>query len=317
MACLEIDVLIQQINNMKRLLVIGAAMLLAGAVVRACDMCGGGGGDQYIGLLPAFNRNIAGLQYLSASYSGTFPALLVDMNGDDHTKDHYHTMQAWARHRLGKHYQVFVFVPYQYNRRVLNGAGSVNSGIGDLTVMVNRVFVATETGLWKHTLFGGAGIKLPTGKSAGTNSSVMPATNPGTGTYDFIFNGNYTLQLGKVGLNADVSGVMTNPTREHYKYGNRFSTSVTGFYAIQPGNFRLTPQLGLRQEYANQDYYNYERGWLNTGTGGNILSATVGVLAGYRNYGVRLNYLLPVSQYYADGQVVCNGKAEAGFFILF
>ncbi len=307
----------QQNDNMKRFIVFTAAIVMAGMGVYACDMCGGAAGNQYIGLLPGFNRNFAGIQYLSGSFSGTFPSFLIDKPNDEHTNDHYNTVQAWGRHRMGRYYQVFAFVPYQYNVRYGGGLRSVNSGLGDITLLLNRVFMSPKEGKWKQTLFGGAGVKLPTGLHAASNDGSMPSMNPGTGTCDFTFNTNYTLLCRKAGINMDVSGTVTTKASNNYKFGNRLGAGLSGFYALQIGECRVTPQAGLRYEYATEDYYNYERNWVNTASGGYVLSATAGAQVSYKNYGLRVNCLLPVNQHYAAGQIVANYKTEAGIFFLF
>ncbi len=305
---------------MKKLFVIAFAIFFAQSVV-ACDMCGGGAGSQYIGLLPGLNRNFVGIQFLTGSFTSRFPSVYHLMpRPDEVTNDSYNTLQVWGRHKIGKNYQVFAFIPYQYNVKNRNGERLYNSGMGDVTLLLNRTIINAEKAGWQHTVFGGAGIKLPTGsnKSIEENAQSTFATmKPGTGTWDFLFNANYTIQNKNLGVNLDPSVTLTTTTAEGYKVGNRYSIGAVAFGKIIARKFLITPQAGVRYEYATQDYYNYKQKWTNIYSGGSILYSSVGVQVAYRSLGIRLICNLPLAQHYADGKITANSKLEIGFFVTF
>lgn len=304
---------------MKRILFAIAMAIVAGNAGRACDVCGCAAGAQYLGLLPQYKWNFAGLQQQYGDFSSSHPSAYLGRPYEQAT-DQYHTFQAWGRVNAGRRYQVFAFVPYRYNVHHEDSSTYSKSGIGDISLLVNRVFLEEAGHNWTHTLQGGAGIKLPTGNYAGVSSADkagLPNLQPGTGSWDFITNVNYTLRHNKVGANLDASYTFTTASSGNYKYGNRLATGLLGFYTVQIKSIALMPQAGVRYEYTLHDYDNYSKKWLNEQSGGYMCYATAGVQAYYKRVGLRLTYQLPVSQHYGSGYVTAKQKMESGIFFLF
>jgi len=299
--------------------IIATALLAAGNYAHACDMCGGGGGSQYIGLLPAFTRSFAGVQYNHNHLTGLFASPYKGRPAES-TTDTYNTLQLWGRHSIGR-YQIFAFVPWQHNTRTGdNGTNLKRSGIGDMTLLLNRIFIQTSEGTYRHTFFGGGGVKLPTGhytplSESGTSQSQSLST--GTGSWDMMLNANYTLQKGNSGINTDASALITTTSPDAYRYGSRLSAGVSVFHSWQVAGIRITPQAGSRYEYAMTDFFDYQKQYINDASGGNILYATAGVQATRKRIGLRASLLLPVHYSYADGTLTPNYKTETGLFFLF
>ncbi len=301
---------------MKRIVQCTVFAVLIVHSVYACDMCGGTSGNQYIGLLPAFNRNFIGVQYLTGKQSGTYPTGLFDKT-EEHTTDYYNTVQLWGKHRIGQKYMIFAFVPYQTNIRVKDGIRSSYSGLGDMTIVLNRTFLNRNGGSLKHTIFGGVGVKLPTGNATKNSERSLPGVNPGTGTWDFSANANYTARYKNGGVNVAISGVLSTVASDKYKVGNRLNTAITGFYSTELGRFVLSPQLGCRYEYATQDFYNYQHSWINDYSGGQVLYGTAGLQVVIKNIGMRLTYMIPMLQQFNGNQVSAIFKANIGLFTTF
>ncbi len=303
---------------MRPFIVLIAAIMLCNEV-RACDMCGGGSSGQYIGLLPAFSRNFAGLQYSHAAFHGSFPSAYSG-RPNERTTDHYNTLQAWGRQRIGSRYQVFAFVPYQYNVRYKDGIRRQTSGLSDITVLATRILLDRHTGPWQHMAFAGLGAKLPTGAYAnnnGTSADAAPALSPGTGSWDALLTANYTLRKGRAGVNLEGGYTIATPSPDKYRYGNKLNADLTALYTANAGRWTLMPQAGARYEYAAADLYNYERGWVNDYSGGQRLYGLFGLQVARGSCGLRLAGLLPVSQHYAGGEITARYKTETTFFILF
>ena len=140
---------------------------------------------------------------------------------------------------------------------------------------------------------------------------------PGTGSWDFMVNANYTLSHRKVGLNADAAYTFTTVNKESYKYGNRFNAGLIAFYSLKVKSVNIIPQAGLRYDYTLHDYDNYDRKWLNDQSGGYMCFASAGVQAYYKKTGARFTYQLPLSQHYGAGYVTAQQKLDAGIFLLF
>jgi len=288
----------------------------------ACDVCGCSASNQYLGLLPQLHWNFAGLQYEYSSFSSTHPALFEGLP-DEHAADYYNTVQAWGRYNIGKRMQVFAFVPYHFNRDHADSSHSETSGIGDISLLIDGIVIKDKgnTGAWGHQLIAGGGIKLPTGRNTGITAPDrlgLPNLQPGTGSWDFIVNTNYTVRYKKLGLNLDAAYTFTTANKHDFKYGNRLNAGLLVYYSPKlKGKISLLPQAGMRYSYTLHDYDNYSKKWLNEQSGGYLMYAEVGIQAYYNQFGLRLNYQLPLSQYYGAGYVSAGAKTEAGIFILF
>ena len=307
---------------MKRILWL---VLLASAMVPAaygCDVCGCSASNQYLGILPRANLNFIGFQYQYNSFKSDHPSLFEN-RPNERGKDDYNTFQLWGRYNIGKRLQVFAFLPYRLNvHRQDDSLRSVSSGLGDVSLLVNAVIIKEDATdhKWKHQLLAGGGVKAPTGRYTGISAldrQGLPNMQPGTGSWDFMINANYTVKRNSIGANADLAYTMTLPNGENYKYGNRLNAGLLAFYAIKAKNATILPQAGLRYEYTLHDYDNYPRRWLNEQSGGYMCFATLGIQAYYNQLGARVTCQLPVAQYYGSGYVTARQKIDAGIFFLF
>lgn len=294
--------------------------LLAAAHCMACNVCGCTASNQYLGILPQTENHFVGLQYQYRSFTSEHPD--EGMNGGSaFSEERYRTFQLWGKANIGKRLRLFAFVPYVINDKKENNALSHTSGISDITLLANvRLMDKESSNNWWHNLQAGGGLKLPTGRydaASVTAADGLPNMQPGTGSWDFIANANYTIRHKKVGANVDASCTATTTNSSGYKYGNRLSTGVLAFYWWQKNNFSLLPQAGCRIDIAGADYDNYATGNLSDMTGGSQIYAAVGVQAYYKKLGFQLSAYKPLAQHYADGLVKNKFKTEAGLYLLF
>lgn len=293
-------------------------LCLACTSATACDVCGGGAGAQGLGILPQLYNNFAGLQYQHRNFSSIHPSLNGETPGAA-SKDYYNTLQLWGRCKLAERVSLFAFVPYQVNKQVVGGSATIQQGLGDMSLLGSVAILKKATETRKQVWLAGAGVKLPTGRSSANalQGSGLPETMPGTGTVDVLANTNYTHGFGAMGLNLDASYIFTTPNAASYKYGNRLGVAGRVFYTAQKEKWVIVPQAGIKYEYSLHDYDNYKRKWLNTQTGGSIVSATVGMQLYYSKVGLQLNYYYPIAQQYAAGFVKARQQADAGVLLLF
>lgn len=297
------------------------ALWCVAATANACDVCGGAAGGQGLGILPMYYRNFAGLQYQYRSFNSVQEQ--VDENkSPGQSREYYNTVQVWGRVHVSKRVQLFAFLPYQFNRRSFGSTAYNYNGAGDVSVWANATVLKTEDDCdcnWRHMLVAGGGLKAPTGKYASHANDKADILNimPGTGTWDFALNANYTLRYRKAGINTEASYTLTTADAESYKYGNKLTAALRGFYALQYGRFTILPQAGLRSDYSLHDYDNYKRKWLNEQSGGYILYATAGAQAYYGRVGLQVSYNKPVAQHYGGGNVKALQFADGGLFFLF
>lgn len=307
---------------MKRIIAILLLTCTTALQVTACDVCGCSASNQYLGILPQFHWNFAGVQYQYSSFSSTHPSLF-EGKPDEHSQDYYHTLQAWGRYNAGRRFQVFLFVPYHYNIDHADSSSGHSSGLGDVSLLLNRVLLkdAGTDNKWGQQLIAGGGVKLPTGHNTGITAPDrygLPNLQPGTGSWDFMVNANYTLRYKNRGVNLDCAYTFTTANKDEFKYGNRLNTGLMAYYSVRlKHGFSLLPQAGLRYDYTLHDYDNYNKKWLNEQSGGYLCYGNIGLQAYYNRLGLRVNYQLPLGQHYGSGYVKAGQKTEAGIFLLF
>lgn len=297
-------------------------LLCSSSMTYACDVCGCSLGNQSLGLLPKMGSNFIGLQYQQLNYSSVSRSL-SEWQPDTYANEQYRSTVVWGRYYIGKNWQLFAFIPYRFNTYQSGSTVINNNGVGDISLLINYSILRTannSSNKLKQWLQVGAGVKAPTGKYTGISErerSGLPTMQPGTGSWDIPVNLNYTVQYNKAGINADVSYNLTTANRDNYKYGNKLTARLTGFYRIMTGKLSIIPQVAISNQYALHDYDNYKRKWLNEETGGYILSARAGVQLYWGKVGAQVLYSNPITQSYGGGNITAGQRIDAGLMFLF
>jgi hypothetical protein len=304
---------------MKQIICLAFLLLGLSVPMWACDACGCSASSQYLGILPQFNWNFVGFQYQYNSFSASTPSPFEN-KPKEVSGEYYNTVQVWGRYNIGKNYQVFAFIPYRYNLHRGTDTNTTNSGIGDASFLVNRVFIRKENSSYKQLLLAGGGVKLPTGSNVGISTLDrlgLPNMQAGTGSWDLTLNANYTISHKSSGLNFDAAYTFTTANKYDYKYGNRLNAGMLVFHSFHTKGFTLLPLVGMRYEYSLHDYDSYSRKWLNDQSGGYICYATAEFQAYYKHLGLRVAYHLPVAYDYGAGYITPGAKTETSFFITY
>jgi hypothetical protein len=288
----------------KALVLILVFVFVIVAAGMSCPICGCGGGNVYLGLLPDFKYQFIGLRFHTTQYH-------TQLIGDpsQYSTNDYHTIELWGGIRLGKKFQLLAFVPYYLNRQVDDDGTSYTHGLGDITVLGQyRIFSSSNHLSPRKSiiqqLWIGGGIKLPTGPF---NANVLDSNTTvadinaqiGTGSVDFLINGTYSLNIRNFGVSLTANYKVNTINMDHYKYGNKFQSNLIGFYQFSGMKVTKTPNLGLGYENVA---INQLEGKGVPYTGSRILTAIAGVEFSAGKIGLGINGQLPLAQNFAEGQ---------------
>lgn len=294
-----------------RILLTAITLLIATSTF-ACDICGCSGAGNTLGILPHYQRSFIGFRTMYQSYQNVNP-----LYENDNIQDYFVQNNLWGRVALGKRWQLIGVLPYNINHRTFNN--QTLYGIGDVSVLANYTIINTIDSMktFRHHLMVGTGAKLPTGDfMADELFQDIPANfRLGTGSFDALMNMIYTLQVQGFVFSANANYRLTteNKTRE-YKFGNQFSGTAYLAYQQRMDNWAFQPYIGASFEHLEKDKH-YDSSQI--GTGGNASYGLVGVEAAYNQYSFGVNWQMPISQNYGDGELENRGRLMASFTYLF
>ncbi len=290
------------------LILISALPLLSAA----CDICGCGVGNNYIGILPDFHKHIFGLRYrYNSIYShigaGGVTTYLT-------SKEQYNTVEAWGGWNLTDKFRILASVPYSFNKRTNEGTARSKEGLGDITLsgyyqLLNTRHTAGSKLLVQNLWIGG-GVKLPTGKynpkdkSTGTENTNL--FQLGTGSTDFIVSTMYDVRLQDAGLNVSANYKINTANKEDYLYGNKLNVNTQAYYKINiKKKLTIAPNAGVQYETAQSDTDNKFDVAIS---GGDLLLGTAGIETNVKKIAIGANWQTPLSQSLANGFVKANNR---------
>lgn len=287
---------------MKKIFLIITITISSFSTTYACEICGCGQGNYFLGLMPQFKHHFIGFRY----HFKRFNTVMAD-DPTQFSRDYYKTMELWGGWNFGKKWQVLAVIPYNFVHQVSDDGITNNQGIGDIALMVNyKLFDKSKTTKGKtitQQLWIGAGIKAPTGKFNvdATDPALIAIANTQTGTAstDFMLNAMYNISINKIGINTSSSYKLNTTNSDKYTFGNRFSASSIASYTIKKDQISILPNLGLLYEHTAINKLNKQQ---VAQTGGYLLTAAGGVEVGYKKFTVGANIQLPISQRFASGQ---------------
>ena len=264
----------------------------------ACEICGCGVGNYYIGLLPQFNHRFIGLRY----HFNSFRTRLHD-DPTQFSNDFYQTIELWGGMNIGKKFQVLTFIPFNFNHQV-SDEGTVNrNGLGDIAILANYKAIDVSKGNVSQQFWIGGGVKLPTGRftieANDPDVASVANTQVGSGSADFLLNAMYNVHVNKLGIVTSANYKINTSNNEDYKFGNKFSASSFVYYALPASHVTVSPNIGLLYEQTGHSELNSNKIDL---TGGKILQGSIGAEISFTKLSVGFNTQLPIAQNFAENQ---------------
>ena len=287
-------------------------ILLSPSLLRACDICGCGVGNSYIGILPDFHSHVFGFRY---RYSSLLTH--VGVGGATTyltTKENYNTVEAWGGWNISKNIRIIASVPYSFNERTNQGIQQSKNGIGDINIsgyyqLMNKKRTIVDK-LLVQSLWLGGGVKFATGKYSPSDKALTTQNanlfQLGTGSTDFTLSAMYDIRLQDAGINITSAYKMNTANKYNYQYGNKFNTNSQLYYKLRiKKKLLIAPNAGVQYETAATDKDN---DFTVTVSGGNLLLGTAGVETAFGKLAVGANFQTPLSQHLANGIVKANDR---------
>ncbi|MCG2617008.1 transporter [Terrimonas sp. NA20] len=272
----------------------------------ACDICGAGSGGSYLGIMPSFRKKFIGVRYQYNSLrhhlgpGGSINYLT--------TTEAYNTVEVWGAVNLGSKFRVTAFVPYNFIKRTNQQENIKDQGIGDITVigyyqLLNRT---NDADVLRHSLWIGAGAKLPSGKYDPEDKNIQQASQNtfqlGTGSVDLSVHAMYDLSYRQTGLNLNIGYKMNTSNKYEYRYGNKFTSNALFYHRLNiAGKVSVAPNAGVMFESAGKDHKTRDiQSWE---TGGFALLGTAGLETSIGRINVGANFQTPLSQELGEGKL--------------
>ena len=281
--------------------------------VRACDVCGCSMSGTSLGILPQFHKNFIGVNYL---YRGFNSEHFDSGSGAQLSSDEvFQTAELRGRIRLSNRIKLFVLIPFHMNQQTEQDRVTRFTGLGDITTFANYTVYTTPDSLekqWNHNVQVGGGIKLPTGRfnHLDANSVLNPNIQTGSGSFDPLLDAIYTVRYKKWGLNSTAFYRFTTTNSNRFRFGNRFTGSMSFFYWAMREKSSFLPNVGLTYEHAQKDVHN---SFIVDESGGNSCFTTVGLDYYYKQLMLGVNVQVPT---YQDNPIT-NGKLRFSATLLY
>jgi hypothetical protein len=289
------------------------------APAQACDVCGPSASDNIFGLLPNYKARFIGFRYQFRTMQTEHPPLF-EWEETRFAQDYFQTAEVWGRYGFfNGRLQLYGFLPYNIFQQEDNGTNYFAHGIGDLRVMAQwTVYETVDSAAyqWRHQLQLAGGVKLPTGARNRKSNNISLAANmqPGTGSFDFPLNLNYSLQYRKMGLNVESNLQINLSNPEGYRFGHRFSQNLRLFYRQELGQSLWLPSVGLNYQQMEVDRQN---GQAVDFTGGQALWGTLGVDLFRPGFSIGLHAQKPIAQHLGDGFLKAKWQASLRAIVMF
>ncbi|MBL7765657.1 MAG: transporter [Chitinophagaceae bacterium] len=285
--------------------------------ILACDLCSCSGGSNHFGILPNHKKNFVGFRFQMKQFHTS--AHHLDQESYGSSDEYFYSAEIIGRWVPIKRVQLFTILPYQWNQRRENNIHTQVQGIGDINVLANYQLIQADDGTEKrinHALQAGVGIKCPTGKYDQIQNRILLNQNIqlGSGSWDIPMNVIYTLKYKQTGLNAELHYKRNGVNPQHYRFGDRFTSTIRLFTSKKVKQLNILPHIGGSFERATYDVRNQV---IEDFTGGNMILLNAGTDLYLKSFGFNLYVFQPVRSTFGDSHIQGRTRISTSLIYLF
>ncbi len=283
-----------------------------------CDLCG-----CYLGIEPKFGNNSLGLRYSYFKFHSDPSPVIVGVPVPEHEADPageteiYSKIELVAKYNVNKNFRLLLTVPFKLND--INGKNIRD--IGDVSILGQYLLYSTEMSFknetrYRQRVYVGGGINFPTGTF---NNQIVagiidPHFQPGTGAFNFLFNGSYYSKYKEFGFSTEAAYSTGLTNKNDYRFANRLNFSSNLSYEFGIGEVGFLPHTGVYYESAGFDT---QSGLAVNDSGGNALFITGGIDSYFFKFSFNLNYEYPISQNLNGDQPLNKFRVISGLSYFF
>ena len=277
---------------------------------QACDTCGCKVGNQYIGILPDFNKYVFGMRY---RYSSLHSQVRAGGSAYLTSLEKFNTVDLWGGWNITHKIGIMGSIPYRFEELNNPAVTTSKNGLGDIyllgyyKLLNNRHTSASGKSLVQNLWFG-VGIEMPTGKYDSSDKNMLNDTvnlyQLGSGSTDVPFNVIYNICLPNAGLNVSLMYKINTVNKDDYEYGNKFNINAQAYYKFSiKHNVAVMPGISIQFENFQRSMDNHE--WVE-GSSGNLMTGTIGVQTNFKTIAIGGNFQTPLQQNVGKGIIKFN-----------
>lgn len=301
-------------NKFIKIILLLIASFTMHLTTNACDICGCGVGNNYIGILPEYQSSIIGLRY---RYNSMHTHL--DPNGATsylNTTEQFNVAELYGGIQFRPNWRMMFALPYNIVHK-MNAAGtSTKNGLGDPMALLQYQILNQKSTINDKinivTLWFSVGVKAPLGEYSSDAELAMNNTNTfqlGTGSWDFVTQMMYDWRLQDWGANITAQYKINTTNKASYYYGNKLQSSLQLYRKFAIGKDKnVAPNIGYNIEYSDQDI---KQNIAVLSTGGWVQKANCGIEVKLHKVFMGLNYQYVWYQNIGIGSV----KVNNGFMV--
>jgi len=271
---------------------------------QCCNACGcGAAGSTSFGVLPLSDKHFIGIRnYFRSSNTHDASAPQND------SKEYFSTIDVLIRYYPIRFLQLVAVLPYQITQQTGGSNVSVN-GWGDASALVNYQLLGKRPiGAWINNVWLGVGMKFPTGSYdlIQNRSTLSPYLQPGTGTYDYLFNAMHALKYKNWGWNTTVLYKVNEENKAtHYQFGNNWVLSSSIYHRFELKKIIMLPNINFSyQNDAKDKNYTVEEAQ----TGGQTSCIGVGTELFINQFNIGFTISEPINDTHAIDMVKSNTR---------